>query len=94
MLKGKKILGYQFSRQKPIGNYIVDFYCPQLKLMIEVDGNSHDSEKYEKDKERENFLIKLGFSVLHINDIDVKKDINRVVSFLEEWIVEREKQIL
>ena len=41
-LKKKQILGYDFDRQKPIDNFIVDFYCKELKLAIEVDGNSHD----------------------------------------------------
>ena len=40
-LKGKQMMGYDFHRQKPIGEYIVDFYCPALKLAIEVDGESH-----------------------------------------------------
>ena len=41
-LNGRKMKGYQFTRQKPIGNYIVDFYCSKLKLVIEIDGESHD----------------------------------------------------
>nr|CBX29982.1 Uncharacterized protein HI0925 [uncultured Desulfobacterium sp.] len=40
-LKGKKMKGFQFMRQKPVGNYIVDFYCSKLKLVIEIDGESH-----------------------------------------------------
>lgn len=41
-LKGRKMRGYQFMRQKPIGDYIVDFYCSKLKMAIEIDGESHD----------------------------------------------------
>jgi len=41
-LQGRKVKGYQFTRQKPIGNYIVDFYCSRLRLAIEADGISHD----------------------------------------------------
>jgi very-short-patch-repair endonuclease len=44
-LKGKKLLGYDFHRQKPIGEYVVDFYCPALKLVIEIDGDSHDGKE-------------------------------------------------
>jgi len=42
IVKGKKIKGYQFMRQKPIGDYIVDFFCSKLKLVIEIDGISHN----------------------------------------------------
>ena len=49
-IKGKKVLGYDFHRQKPIDEYVVDFYCPELKLVIEIDGDSHDG------KEKEDFI--------------------------------------
>lgn len=52
-LKTKKLLGYDFDRQRPIGNYIVDFYCKELQLAIEIDGDSHSSQKIEKrDRQR------------------------------------------
>ena len=52
-LKGKLFEGYQFMRQKPIGEFIVDFYCPKLKLVIEIDGESHGSNKnQERDKKK------------------------------------------
>ncbi len=51
-LKARKIKGYQFMRQKPINNYIVDFYCSKLKLVIEIDGISHN-DKSEKDRKRQ-----------------------------------------
>ena len=51
-LKAKRMLGYQFNRQKPLGNYIVDFYCKKLNLVIEVDGYSHQS-KHKEDLKRE-----------------------------------------
>ena len=57
----KNILGYQFLRQKPIGNFIVDFYCPKLKPAIEIDGDSHGNYKaFEKDRIKEKYLLKLG----------------------------------
>ena len=52
ILKGKKIKGYQFMRQKPIDNYIVDFFCSKLKLIIEIDGISHNG-KYERNQIRQ-----------------------------------------
>jgi very-short-patch-repair endonuclease len=51
-LKSGKMKGKDFHRQKPILNFIVDFFCPELELVIEIDGNSHDKENsYEKDRE-------------------------------------------
>lgn len=44
-IKGKQLLGYDFHRQKPIDEYVVDFYCPRLKLVLEIDGDSHGGEK-------------------------------------------------
>ena len=52
VLSKRKLSGFRFNRQKPIENYIVDFYCAKLKLVIEVDGESHD----EQVKQRENEL--------------------------------------
>ncbi len=79
-LKQRK-LGYDFTKQKPIGNYIVDFYCKELKLVIEVDGWTHDN-KVEYDEERDQYLGSLGMRVLHIEDMDVKRDMSGVI----EWI--------
>jgi len=92
-LKGRKMKGYQFNRQKPIGNYIVDFYCRKLKLIIEVDGETHfyDGEQ-EKDEKRQMKLEALGMQFLRFNDLDVKQNIEGVVIRIEEWIEEFEKK--
>jgi very-short-patch-repair endonuclease len=90
-LKQKKILGFQFYRQRPIGNYIVDFFCFKLRLIIEIDGISHDESTIEYDKKRQVYLESLGFTVLRFDDHDVKKDINNVLRVLEAWICENEK---
>lgn len=74
----RKQLNYQFLRQKPIGNYIVDFYCPEKKLVIEIDGVSH-MNKYDYDIARVNYLNSMGLSVLVFSDLEVKKNINNVV---------------
>ncbi len=60
-LKNKKI-GYDFHRQKPIDNFIVDFYCPKLRLVIEIDDFSHTDEKADYDKERQDKLESLGLT--------------------------------
>jgi very-short-patch-repair endonuclease len=73
MVKNKKLLGLDFDRQKIIGNYIVDFYCANLGLIIEIDGESHDF-KGEYDQKREHFLKDLGLEIIHFEDIALKKD--------------------
>ena len=80
-LKSGKMLGFDFHRQKPIDNYIVDFFCYDLMLAIEIDGSSHD-DKVEYDKQRDAFLIGLGLCVIHILDVDVKQNLAGVMGFL------------
>ncbi len=89
-LKGKQRLGYDFDRQKPIDNYIVDFFCNELMLAIEIDGTSHD-EKVEYDARREQRLRSLGLEILHFTDADVKRDVQAVVLAIDAWIEERLK---
>jgi very-short-patch-repair endonuclease len=84
-LKGKKVFGLQFSRQKPIGNFIVDFYCSKMKLVIEIDGVSHDG-KFDYDMERQRILEAMGLTVLRFNDRDVKKEVNSVLAAIRQWI--------
>ena len=86
-LKKNKMLGYDFTRQQVIGNYIVDFHCPKLNLVIEIDGESHDF-KGEYDKKRDEFLKSIGLEVLHFKDIDVKKSLNLVVEQIQQYIKE------
>ena len=77
--------GYDFHRQKPIGNYIVDFFCNELMLAIEIDGMSHD-EKIDEDLKRQKQIESFGISFLRFNDLDVKKNMEGVVVAIEEWI--------
>ena len=65
-VKGKQLNGLDFDRQKIIGNYIVDFYCSEKGVVIELDGTSHNY-KVEYDKKREQFLQELGLVVIHID---------------------------
>ena len=84
-LKGKQLRGYDFHRQKPINRYIVDFFCNELKLAIEIDGTSHN-DKREQDIERQNVLEGMGITVLRFSDEDVKRDMLRVLATIEGWI--------
>jgi very-short-patch-repair endonuclease len=86
-LKYKKLLGYDFDRQRPINNYVVDFYCKDLKLAIEIDGDSHSGEeKCLYDAKRENDLINSGIDIIHFSDLDVKIDMSGVLEVLTDWI--------
>jgi very-short-patch-repair endonuclease len=91
-LKAGKMMGYKFNRQKPLLNYIVDFYCKPLNLVIEVDGVSHDNEiSFEKDSVRQNELEKMGLNFLRFDDSDVKRNIASVLRTIEGYIEGFEK---
>lgn len=84
-LRARHMKGFQFNRQKPLGRFIADFYCKPLKLVIEVDGSSHQGrEEYDRDRDIE--LQKLGLTVLRFSDIDVRKNIRGVLKAIETWI--------
>lgn len=89
-LKRKKMNGYDFHRQKPIDNYIVDFFCPRLKLIIEIDGETH-IYKGNEDIKRQNKMESLGFHFLRFTDIDVKRNMIDVLASIEDRIEECEK---
>ena len=78
---------FDFHRQKPIGNYIVDFFCNELMLALEIDGHSHQ-DKYEADMNRRKDIGSLGITVLRFNDLDVKKDMDNVLHSIEGWILD------
>ena len=84
-LKGKQMLGYDFDRQKPIDNYIVDFFCSELMLAIEIDGCTHD-HKMEKDVIRQEKLETIGVRFLRFSDLDIKRNIEGVVYSIKNWI--------
>jgi very-short-patch-repair endonuclease len=78
-VRRKQLFGIPFYRQKPIGNYIVDFYCPKAQLVIEVDGGQHyKPEGALRDSVRDSFLKDLGFSVLRFSNRDVLYNIDGV----------------
>ncbi len=88
-LKRKQMRGYDFDRQRPIDRYIVDFYCKDLKLAIEIDGSSHDGEEAQiNDDIRQERLESLGVRFLRFNDVDVKRNMEMVLDLIELWIAE------
>jgi very-short-patch-repair endonuclease len=80
-LRRKQLKGYPFYRQKIIGKYIVDFYCPKTNLVIELDGGQHYSETGKTtDITRDNVLAEMGIKVLRISDKDVFENIGRILA--------------
>ena len=81
-VRNKQFLGLDFDRQKIVGNYIVDFYCKELGVVVEIDGDSHN-EKMEYDAKRDEYLKSLGLKVYHVRAEDVLNNIEGVMKFLE-----------
>ena len=91
-LKNKQMHGYDFHRQKPIDNYIIDFFCYELMLAIEVDGSSHQLEEvYDKDIIKTQKLNQLGISLLRFTDNEVLKDTFNVLLAIENFIADFEE---
>ncbi|WP_245549477.1 MULTISPECIES: endonuclease domain-containing protein [Methylomicrobium] len=79
-VRRKQISGVQFYRQKPIGGYIVDFYAPQAKLVIELDGGQHfEPEQQYYDQQRTLYLQNQGLAVLRFTNVEVLKNIEGVM---------------
>ncbi len=79
--------GYDFHRQKPIDEYIVDFFCNKLQLVIECDGYSHEiQEVYEKDLKKTKRLNELGIYVLRFSDFQIMNDVDNVIRAIEDYI--------
>jgi len=82
-LRMKQLQGLMFSRQKPLGEYIADFYCHQAKLVIEVDGGQHFSdETIEYDRIRDEFMRSAGLTVLRFTNTDVINNIDGVIEVI------------
>jgi very-short-patch-repair endonuclease len=80
-VKNRRFKNYDFDRQKIIGNYIVDFFCANCKVVIEIDGGSHEY-KQESDEKRDAFLRGLGLEVIRISHRDIRKNMSGVMDML------------
>jgi len=81
-LKNRQFCDLKFTRQQTIGNYIVDFFCHEKKVAIEIDGISHDA-KGGYDKARDEYMRRQGIKVIRINDIDVKNNLDGVLQWIK-----------
>src|ERR1700744_1838651 len=87
-LNNKQMFGYDFHRQKPLLDYIVDFYCYELNLIIEIDGQYHNHiEIYELDLLRENELKEYNLTIMRFTEQEVRKDMVNVLRTIENYIL-------
>jgi very-short-patch-repair endonuclease len=85
ILRNKQMGGHKFFRQYGVGSYIVDFYCPLLKIVIEVDGGQHYSEEgIAYDRQREEFLKRAGIKVVRFNNLDVLRNMEGVFESIQK----------
>lgn len=88
VLRGGKMQGYTFLRQRPVLKFIADFMCKKLRLIIEVDGFTHHrEEQWKLDKSRQNELEKVGFSVLRFTDEEILGDLRNVEQEIQHWVL-------
>jgi very-short-patch-repair endonuclease len=89
-LRGKQFFLLQFYRQKPIGPYIVDFYAPQIQLVIEIDGSQHqDSVELQNDIVRDSYLKKHRLTILRFNNFEVLKNLEGVLEVIYQLVLKR-----
>jgi very-short-patch-repair endonuclease len=79
-LRAKQLKGKQFYRQRIIGDYIVDFYCPKANLIVELDGGQHyTNEGIKKDKMRDNSIRERGYKILRFSDREIFENLAGVI---------------
>jgi very-short-patch-repair endonuclease len=94
-IKGKQIGGFDFDRQRPIDHFIVDFYCKDLQLAIEVDGGYHfEDEMLKKDAIRQERLEELGVTFLRFTNDEVKRNLAEVVEKIKEYVEENKDDLV
>jgi len=84
-LKNRQLLGSKFRRQVPYDRFILDFLCPEVKLIIEIDGSSHIG-KEERDKERDEYFRALGYKVIRFKNEEVMNNIENVLNEIKKNI--------
>ncbi len=91
-LKARRLLGKKFRRQYSIGIFVIDFYCPKLKLAIELDGASHDANEMNiYDKEREEVIKTFGIIFIRFRNEEVYSNLEAVLDNIKEKIQELDK---
>ena len=88
-LKGRQMLGYKFRRQYSVNRYFIDFYCPELKLAVEIDGDSHfQEESRDDDKLRQAFIESFDIQFVRFTNEDVYKNLEGVLETVRRMVLE------
>jgi very-short-patch-repair endonuclease len=98
LLRDRRLAGLKFRRQFPIGPYIADFYCHEVKLVVELDGDSHEKTA-DEDAERTRYLETRGLRILRVQNAEVLSDLESVAFGIlkatgidvQAWLAERER---
>ena len=88
-LKGKQMKGYKFRRQYSVGRYVVDFYCPEAKLAIEIDGDSHywdGAKSREHDAVRQTHIESFGIRFLRFTNSDISSNSKGVLEVIARYL--------
>jgi len=93
VLRNKEFENYKFTRQKPLDNFIVDFYCSELLLVIEIDGDSH-SEQIDYDIFRTEKLNKFGIKIIRYTNFEILRNIGEVYDDLKIRVKERKEELV
>jgi very-short-patch-repair endonuclease len=94
-LRRRQLLGYKFRRQYSVGTYVVDFYCAELRLAIEVDGDSHfQGGAQAKDKGRESFIKSFGIDFLRFRNVEVFEQLDDVLNAIARRLQQHPKPSL
>ena len=93
-IRAKQLLGHKFRRQYSVNEYILDFYCPQLKLGIEIDGDSHFREGAQLyDAKRQEYIESFGIKIVRYLNTDIYDNLNGVLEVLGQEMQRREKEV-
>ena len=88
-LRSKQVDGFKFRRQQPIFDYVIDFYCDKLKLIVEVDGEIHSfSDKIESDKKRDKILIINGYHIIRLSNLEIETEIDSAIIKIRSFIAD------
>ncbi len=92
-LRKRQMLGFKFRRQYGIDAFVLDFYCPKVRLAIEIDGEIHRSREVNRyDKERQQYLEQFGISFLRFSNREVLENVETVLKMIEEKLKELENK--
>ncbi len=86
-LRNRQLIGLKFRRQFPLGPYVLDFYCHEIKLCLEIDGGQHfEEDAMRHDKERTGFLVSQGIKILRFGNVEILNNIEGALVVIEQIV--------